>query len=148
MPRFVVAKTMDKLYSKQILILKAVCCLLLAPLYALISRLLTIEDGFVYILASIVPVICIYCIPFWISLTYINKYRVSTVWKYISWDAVICLAPSIFGTLFYEIIFTVVNGRSISDGFVTLIFSTIYIIISFVFWILYFIFSYKKKNRS
>lgn len=139
---------MDKLYSKQILILKAVCCLLLAPLYALLSRLLTIEDGFVYILVSIVPVMCVYCLPFWLSLSYIKKYRVSTIGIYVLWDAVVCLIPAFLGTLFYEIVFSIVNGRNVSDGFVTLIFTAIFCIISFIFWVLYFIFSYKKQNRS
>ncbi len=139
---------MDKLYSKQILILKAVSSILLAPIYALLSHLLTIEDGFVYILVSVVPIMCLYCIPFWLSLVQIIKFRVSHIGIYILWDATVCFVPAVLGTLFYEIIFSVVNGRSVTDGFVTLIFTIIFSVISLLFWLLYFVFSYKKKNRS
>ena len=123
------------------------CSLLLAPLYALISNLITIEDGFLYILVSIIPIMCLYCIPFWISLLYLKKYRVTGIGSYILWDATVCFAPAAFGTLFYEIAVSVIHGRSVSDGFVTVIFTTIFLIIAFGFWVLYYLFSY-KKNRS
>ena len=139
---------MDKLYSKQILILKAVCCFLLAPLSALLSFLISVDDSFVYILLSIVPIGCLYTIPFWATLSFVKKYRVARIGQYIVFDAVVCLIPAVFGALTFEIIFTVINGKTVSSGFVTLVFSFIFIIASAIFWLMYWIFSYKKQNRS
>ena len=135
---------MDKLYSKQILILKAVCCFLLAPLSALLSFLISVEDSFVYILLSVVPIGCLYTVPFWLTLTYMKKYRVSEIGKYIIYDSIVSLIPAIFGALTFEIIFTVVNGKTAANGFVTLIFGLIFLIVSLIFWLMYWIFSYKK----
>ncbi|MBO5870490.1 MAG: hypothetical protein J6Q89_07055 [Clostridia bacterium] len=135
---------MDKLYSKQILILKAVCCFLLAPLSALLSFLISVEDGFMYILLSVVPIGCLYTVPFWASLAYIKKYLVAKIGKYAIYDSITCLIPAIFGALAFEIIFVVINGKTAANGFVTLIFSTIFLIVSLIFWLMYWIFSYKK----
>jgi len=138
---------MDKLYSIKVLVLKAVFCFLLAPLYALISLLFTVEDGFMYILLSIIPTGCLFTIPFWFSLVKIKKYRVSKIGKYIVYDSITCLIPAIFSFLFLEVVSTITNGKSSADGFVTLVFSVIFLIVVFIFWFMYWLFSYKENNR-
>lgn len=135
---------MDKLYSKQSLIIKAVCCFLLAPLYALLSSLIIVENSFIYILASVVPICSLFTVPFWLSLMFIKKYRVAKIVVFIAYDFAVCVLPAMFGVLFYEIIFSIINGKSVADGFVTLIFTAIFIIIAILFWFLYYLFSYKK----
>lgn len=132
---------MDKLYSKQSLIYKAVFSMMLAPLYALISFVLNVEDGFLHILISIVPIGCLYTIPFWFSLVFVKKHRVQGIGKYILLDVFITLIPAIFGILLLEIITAVVNGSTIADGFATVIFTFMFLAVSAVFWIFYFVFS-------
>lgn len=132
---------MDKLYSKQSLILKAVICILLSPLYILLSSLLTIENGFLYIIISALPIGCIYTVPFWLSLINIRKYRMNRIGQYIVYDMVSCLFPGIIGILFTEIIYTVVNSTVEAAGVITLMFGMIFLLISGAFWLMYFLFS-------
>ncbi len=114
---------------------------MLAPLYILLSYAINTEDGFLDIILSVIPIGCLYTVPFWISLGYIKKYRVEKPGKYIALDALVCLLPAIFGILFSEIIVTLVNGSTAADGFATVIFSALYLIVSLLFWLLYFVFS-------
>lgn len=135
---------MDKLYSKQALMVKAVFCVMLAPLYTLIAQLVSVEDGFLYIFLSTVPVGCLFTIPFWFSLLYLKKYRVNRIGKYILLDFFICVLPAIFGILISEIFVSIIEGKTMADGIATAIFSTIFMLISLLFWLIYFIFSRKK----
>lgn len=132
---------MDKYYSKNSKIYKAVFSLMLAPLYMLLSYAINTDDGFLDIILSVIPIGCLYTVPFWISLAYIKKYRVERLGKYIALDALITLMPAIFGILFSEIIVTLINGTSSANGFSTVVFSSLYIIVSLIFWLLYFVFS-------
>lgn len=134
---------MNKLYSKSFLIVKAVFCVGLSPLYMIISSLLTVEDNFLYIIISAVPIGCLYTIPFWLSISYMRKFRVSGIAKYILYDAVYCLAPATLGVLFSEIVYSIVEKSFIASGIVTLIFSAIFILVSLIFWLFYRIFSHK-----
>lgn len=139
---------MDKLYSKQILIIKAVFCFLLSPLYSIFSYLLNVENAFLYVVFSLMPIACIYTVPFWVSLSYIKKHRVYKIGKYIVYDLVSVTLPSFMGILFSEIFYIFSNGKGDFDGILTVMFSLIFIIISGVFWLLYYMFSYKNtKNR-
>ena len=140
-------KIMDKIYSKQILIIKAVFCFLLSPLYSIFSYLINVDNVYIYVILSLMPIACIYTIPFWISLSYIKKYRVCKVRRYAYMDFVSVTLPSFAGVLTSEIVYIVSNGKSVLDGIVTLMLSMIFILIAFAFWIMYYIFSYKNKNR-
>ncbi|MBE6691778.1 MAG: hypothetical protein E7586_00395 [Ruminococcaceae bacterium] len=138
---------MDKLYSKAALITKAVFCVCLSPLYMLLSALLTIEDGFLYLVFSIVPVVCLYTIPFWITLIFIKKYPVVKIGKYALFDCLCCFAPAVLGMVLADVAYTVAWGATNVSGIMTLIFVVIYLIITLVFVLLYFLFSYKLKSR-
>lgn len=139
---------MDRLYSKQILIIKAVFCFLLSPLYSIFSSLIYTDNVFLYIVLSFMPIACIFTVPFWITLNYIKKYRVFKISKYVILDFVSVIAPSFMGVLISEVFYIVSNGRSNFDGIVTVMFSFIFIIIAVVFWLLYYLFSHKNlKNR-
>ena len=139
---------MDRLYSKQILIIKAVFCFLLSPLYSIFSSLIYTDNVFLYIVLSFMPIACIFTVPFWITLNYIKKYRVFKISKYVILDFVSVIAPSFMGVLISEVFYIVSNGRSNFDGIVTVMFSFIFIIIAVVFWLLYYLFSHKYlKNR-
>ena len=138
---------MDKLYSKQILIIKAVFCFLLSPLYSIFSYLIEIENAFLYVVLSLMPIACVYTIPFWVTLTFIKKYRVSKISKYAIIDLLSVTVPSFMGVLTSEVIYIISNGTSQLDGIVTLMLSAVFVLIALVFWLLYYVFSYKQKNR-
>ena len=138
---------MDKLYSKQILIIKAVFCFLLSPLYSIFSYLIEVENAFLYVVLSLMPIACVYTIPFWITLTFIKKYRVSKISKYAIIDLLSVTVPSFMGVLTSEVIYIISNGTSQLDGIVTLMLSAVFVLIALVFWLLYYVFSYKQKNR-
>jgi hypothetical protein len=138
---------MDKLYSKQILIIKAVFCFLLSPLYSIFSYLIEVENAFLYVVLSLMPIACVYTIPFWVTLTFIKKYRVSKISKYAIIDLLSVTVPSFMGVLTSEVIYIISNGTSQLDGIVTLMLSAVFVLIALVFWLLYYVFSYKQKNR-
>lgn len=138
---------MDKLYSKQILIIKAVFCFLLSPLYSIFSYLIEVENAFLYVVLSLMPIACVYTIPFWVTLTFIKKYRVSKISKYAIIDLLSVTVPSFMGVLISEVINIISNGTSQLDGIVTLMLSAVFVLIALVFWLLYYVFSYKQKNR-
>ena len=138
---------MDKLYSKQILIIKAVFCFLLSPLYSIFSYLIEVENAFLYVVLSLMPIACVYTIPFWVTLTLIKKYRVSKISKYAIIDLLSVTVPSFMGVLTSEVIYIISNGTSQLDGIVTLMLSAVFVLIALVFWLLYYVFSYKQKNR-
>lgn len=138
---------MDKLYSKQILIIKAVFCFLLSPLYSIFSYLIEVENAFLYVVLSLMPIACVYTIPFWVTLTFIKKYRVSKISKYAIIDLLSVTIPSFMGVLTSEVIYIISNGTSQLDGIVTLMLSAVFVLIALVFWLLYYVFSYKQKNR-
>ena len=139
---------MDKFYSKAALITKAVLCVCLSPLYMLISALLTIQDGFLYLVCSIVPVVCLYTVPYWISLVYIKKYPVAKIGKYAIFDLIFCLIPAILSIVLSDVAYIIAYGNSDIYGIMSLIFIAIYFIVTAIFILLYLIFSYKTKNRS
>ncbi|MBQ3229488.1 MAG: hypothetical protein IJB49_00570 [Clostridia bacterium] len=130
---------MDKLYSKTALAAKAIYCTLLAPLYLIISSLLTIEDGFLHIIATVIPIGCLFTVPFWISAVYLRKYRVSGIFRYVLFDVAFCLAPAVLSSLMVEIIYSLAIEITEVSGIVTLIFGIVYLCISFVFWFIYLI---------
>jgi hypothetical protein len=138
---------MDKLYSKQILIIKAVFCFLLSPLYSIFSYLIEVENAFLYVVLSLMPIACVYTIPFWVTLTFIKKYRVSKISKYAKIDLLSVTVQSFMGVLTSEVIYIISNGTSQLDGIVTLMLSAVFVLIALVFWLLYYVFSYKQKNR-
>ena len=134
----------EKVYSKSAIIIKVIFSLMLAPMYVLFSSFMNIEDGFLHIILSVVPIACLYTLPYWVSLVYIKKYPSPSIGKYILFDSVSCLIPAFFGILITEIIITVINGKTLADGITTLIFTVIFAVISLIFWLLYFIFSKMK----
>ncbi len=135
---------MDKLYSKNALIIKAVACILLSPLYMLTSSLLDIQNAFIYVMVSIVPIGCLYTIPFWMSVAYLKKYRVSSIKKYILLDFLSCFITSFLGVLCSEIVLTVITADTSVAGLLTIIFAIIFLIISAIFWLIYLILARKK----
>ena len=138
---------MDKLYSKRILIIKAVFCFLLSPLYSIFSYLINIENVYLYVVMSLMPVACVYTVPFWLSVSFIKKHRVVKIGRYIKLDIISVLIPSFFGILMSEIIYIFTYGKSVIDGIVTLMYSIIFVLIAVLFWFAYYIFSYKANNR-
>ena len=128
-----------KLYSKRSLVIKAIFCLMLAPIYMLASSLVNIDDAFIFTVVGIVPIGCLYTIPFWFTAVYLKKYRCDSLKKILLYDFISCVCPAFFGMLFSEIIYTIVNGTSFVDGIVTVIFAFVFLIITLVFWISYFI---------
>lgn len=135
---------MDKLYSKPALAVKAVYCALLAPLYLIISSLISVTDNFLYILLTVVPVGCLYTVPFWMSAVYLHKYRVQSIKKYVLWDALTCFLPAVSASLLVDIIYSVTVDMSSASCIVTLIFSSVYFVVTILFWLIYLILCKRK----
>ncbi len=135
---------MSKYYLKSALILKAIFCFLLAPIDLLIAGLLTVENNFMFVILSVLPVGCLYTVPFWLTLIELKKFRHNRVGPYILLDSGVCLVPAFFGALASDIFVTVANGRTNADGLTTIIFGVIFLLISLTFWLLYFVFSKRK----
>ena len=135
---------MDKLYSKPLLVIKAIYCICLCPLNVLISSYITVEDAFIYLMLCAVPVGCLFTVPFWFSAVYLKKYIVTKIGKYVLLDALSCVVPAIFGVLFTEIVYTIISETTVMAGIVTAIFTVIFIIVALVFWLIYLILSRQK----
>jgi len=117
---------------------------LLSPLYMLTSSLLDIQNAYIYVMVSIVPIGCLYTIPFWMSAAYLKKYRVSSIKKYILLDFLSCFITAFLGVLCSEIVLTVVTADTSVAGLLTIIFAIIFLIISALFWLIYLILARKK----
>lgn len=128
---------MDKLFSKAALAVKAVYCALLAPLYLIVSSLISVTDSFLHIMLTVIPAGCLYTVPFWISVSYLHKYRVCGIKKYVLLDAVSCFLPAALASLVVEIIYSVTVEMSAVSGIVTLIFSMVYFVVTILFWLIY-----------
>jgi hypothetical protein len=128
---------MDKLYSKKALAIKASCCALLGPFYAALNALIEIEHMYFNLTVPVLIVACLYTIPFWVTLAYIKKYRVPGIKKAIKLDALCCLLPACAGMIITETVIVLSAGRGAADGFITLVFAAVFVIISAVFWLLY-----------
>ncbi len=135
---------MDRLYSKNALIIKAATCVMLSPLCILVSSLIDIQNPFVYIMVTLVPIGCLYTIPFWMSVSYLSKYRIKSIKKYILLDILSCFVSATLGVLCTEIVYTVIYADTSVAGMLTLIFAVIFLIISAIFWLMYLILSHKK----
>lgn len=135
---------MDKLYSKIALIAKTISCFLLVPVFFVMVS--TVNSGLLLMnfIISAVAVGCLYTIPFWMSFGVIKKYRVNKIKKYIVNDFLFCYVPAIFGSLVAEVVDSVIRNSTEMAGLITLIFIIILLSISAVFWLMYFLCSYKK----
>ncbi len=134
---------MQKLYSKPVLIIKSICCLLLTPIFLIISSLISTEDPFLYLLAATIPVMLLYALPYWLSVHNIRKYPVTGIGRYIGLDALTLYLPTVSGILIYELADAAINGQTAVSGFTTIVFAVVCILIAGMFWINYKIFSRK-----
>lgn len=132
---------MDKLYSKTALAIKGVLCAFLSPLFFLLASVINIENSYLYVIVALLPIGCLYTIPFWLSLFHIKQYYTGKISNFVIYDSAYCLAPAFLGILFTEIVYTVLTQNSLSAGLITLIFTIIFVLISLLFWGLYYIFS-------
>lgn len=113
----------------------------LAPIHTIASLAINVENVILYVIVSVVPVACLYTIPFWISISYLNKYAASSIRKYIVFDALTCLLPAVSGILISEIVNTIMNGESFADGFITVIFAIIFTMVTLIAWGIYYLLS-------
>ncbi len=117
---------------------------MLSPLCILVSSMLDIQNPFMYVMTSLVPIGCLYTIPFWMSVSYFKKYRISSIKKYILMDLISCYLAATVGVLFSEIVYTVITRDTSVAGILTVIFSIIFLNISAIFWLMYFVLSRNK----
>lgn len=132
---------MDKLYSKIALFIKAAFCLLVAPLCLILADYSAVGDGFSFVVLTVLTVGCFYTIPFWTSVFYLKKFRVKGIRKFVLWDALVCLIPAVIGILSYDFAYTLINGTTVASGIVSLIFIVVFLLITLVFWLFYFVLS-------
>ena len=134
---------MDKYYTKKALALKAVFSLLLGPVYVLIS-LIVPDAGFVSVVAALIPIGCIYTVPFWLTLIYIHKYRANNVRRAFLLDCAFCFLPALLGVVSCEAVSVLVNGPSPVDGFISIVFCAVFALVTSAFGLAYFLTSRGK----
>ena len=132
---------MNKLYSKIALIIKAAFCFLIAPLCLILTDFSSVVDGFSFVILTVLTVGCFYTLPFWLTARYLKKYRSNSLRPFLLWDVVVCLIPAIIGILSYDFAYTLINGSNIASGMVSLIFISVFVLITLVFWLFYFVLS-------
>lgn len=127
---------MDKLYSKKVLFLKATYCFCIP----LVHQLLTAGEfgtSLTWLFWSFVLVGSLYTVPFWISLRYLNRYRVSRIGRYIILDLATCFVPAFVSALLYECIVHMFVQASAQNGLYSLLIFFIFLSVSGVFGLLY-----------
>ena len=135
---------MDKLYSKASLFVKAAVCFMLTPLFFAITYALNSELLLFYFILSAIPVGCLYTIPFWISVSFVRKYKVGNIKRYIFLDIISCYLPAVFGSLVTEVIDSVIRQSTEMAGLITVMFSIILLLITLIFWLMYLLYSRNK----
>ena len=117
--------------------IKAVCCAMLGPVYVALNAIIEIAHMFLNVAVPVLIIACLYTVPFWLTLAQIKKYRVTGIKKPIKFDALFCAIPAIAGVIFTEIATVLFSGRGAADGFITVVFAVVFLIISAAFWALY-----------
>lgn len=135
--------TMNKLYSNKALIIKAFYSALIPLIYPISAAVIDIKHPFVYIILSAIPIACLYSIQFILNLSIMRKQSSKNIkmGKYLLLDIGVSLSPSIVSILMCDIITSYLNGVIASAGFVTVIFISIFVILTLIFWGLYLIIS-------
>lgn len=132
---------MDKLYSKKALIIKAAFSFLVAPLCLILTDFSSVVDGFSFVILTVLTIGCFYTLPFWTSVFYLKKFRVKSIKMLVLWDSVACFVPAVIGILSFDFAYTLINGVNIASGIVSLIFISVFLIITLVFWACYLVLS-------
>lgn len=123
---------MEKLYSKQALLLKGTFCFLLP----LAQQLFAAED-LVWLFVSFVILGCLYTIPFRLTLFGLSKSGEKSVGKYVLLDLASCYAPAVTAALLYEAYVEMFVQSAFQNGLYTLLLAIILLLISGIFWLLY-----------
>lgn len=139
---------MDRLYSRQSLIVKCVYCAFLPILTALVAAVTEIEDSFLYIVFSLLPLGCLYTVPFWLSLRILKKYRVSGLKRFLLLDALTCFVPVLLSSVLAETVTFLVTKEMQGLGITTLCVTVICLLVTLVFWCLYFAFYKSGKTKT
>lgn len=127
---------MDKLYSKKALLLKATYCFCLPLLHQVLTAG-AFGASVTWLFWSFVLIGSLYTVPFWLSLQYLKRYRVSGVVRYILFDLGCCFAPAFASALLYECVVHMFVEASSQNGLYTLLIFFILLSVSGVFWLLY-----------
>ena len=123
---------MEKLYSKQALLLKGVFCFLLPLAHQLFA-----PDQLLWIFVSFVAVGCLYTIPFRLTLSKLSREGEKEVGKYVLLDLASCYAPAVTAALLYEAYVEMFVESAFQNGLYTLLLAIILLLISGIFWLLY-----------
>ncbi len=139
---------LDRLYSRRALLLKACGELLLPVLVLLITSRSSDENPLAWLYLSATGVGSLYTIPFWCTLVCLRTCeRRVRIRRLVALDALSCLLPPFASVLAYETVQAVRSaGASPLNGLYTLLLSGILLLISCLFWALYFLASRSGKK--
>lgn len=137
---------MDAYYTAKANIIKALECFMLPIVFQLLSGLFDFENIYVSLLASLVPIGCLYTVPFRFSLRAVRTTRVERIGKYIALDALYCLVPVVMSLILTETVTVAYLDDAAGAGIYTITVSIVCVIISAVFWLMYYIYSRQKRK--
>lgn len=130
-----------RLYGRRALLCKACGELLLPVLVLLVLSRQTDGNPFVWLYASALTVGCLYTFPFWCTLVCLraSKTRLK-IRRFVALDALSCLLPPFASVLTYETVQAVRDASaSPLNGLYTLLLGGSLLLISCLFWALYFL---------
>ena len=137
---------MDKLYSRKAKVIKIIYCAFLPVLTVIISHICKIENGVMYLTACLIPSGCLYTVPFWMTVLKLKKIRAEKISPFVLTDLLTCAVPTVLSSVITEIISALVAGEKEGAGIMTLAVIMLVIVISLLFWLLYYLFS-RKNNK-
>lgn len=135
--------TTDKLYSKKVLLGKAVYAVLLPVLTEFIAMLFDVQNALIYIFIAVFFLGLAYAVPFMLTLKALQREKTDTVRMFVWSDFAYLLFPIIISTVISDSVFTVFNGDTKGLGFFSIVVIGVTVIITLVFWCLYLLFNRK-----
>ncbi|HBR30547.1 MAG: hypothetical protein PHD46_04420 [Eubacteriales bacterium] len=143
--------TINKLYSKKILLYKLVYAVCLPFLTELIAMLFDYENPVIYLFSAMFMLGLLYTAPFALTLRAlrrapINKKAGESLRKIIFNDLVYVLIPIILSTILCDVVFLIIYPETKYQGVFSALVISIVVLITLSFWLLYRLFMKKTKT--
>lgn len=134
--------TINKLYSKKLLVYKLIYIVLLPFLTELIAMLFNFENALVYLFSVLFSLGLFYSLPFIFTLKALRKEPLDkkaggTLGKIILWDILYLLIPVVISTILCDSIFLILDADSRGQGVFSALVISIVVLITLAFWLLY-----------
>ncbi|HAN21609.1 MAG: hypothetical protein A2Y15_05900 [Clostridiales bacterium GWF2_36_10] len=141
--------TINKLYSKKILYKKTIYIILLPLIIELFAMLSDPQNAIIFLFVTMFFLGLFYALPFMLTLKVLcsdvlNTKSGENLKKLILYDLLYLLCPIIISTVLCDSIFLILDSESIGQGIFSILTISIVLLITLIFWLLYFLF--KKRH--